>query len=114
MKRDMDLIRELLLWAEEPSDDADKASDLANAVAATGREPAECFYNLTLLLDAGFIIGKPLLGDDFYVQRMTWQGHEFLDAVRDDGTWKKTKEGAQQVGSWTVGLLMDLAKGYAK
>jgi hypothetical protein len=114
MKRDMDLIRELLLWIEEPPDGADTASDLENAVAATGRDPTECSYNITLLLDAGFIIGQPSVGYDFYIERMTWQGHEFLDTVRDPEVWKKTKSGAQQIGSWTVSLLVDLAKGFAK
>ena len=28
---------------------------------------------------------------DFHVLRLTWAGHEFLDQVRSDTVWEKTK-----------------------
>jgi hypothetical protein len=42
------------------------------------------------------------MGPDGYValpKRLTWNGHEFLDAVRDDEVWRRTKEGARKAGN---------------
>jgi hypothetical protein len=45
---------------------------------------------------------------------LTWQGHDFLDSVRDPKIWAKTKEGALAAGGFTVDLLAELAKGFLK
>ena len=46
--------------------------------------------------------------------RITWAGHEFLDTVRDPEIWRKTKNGADQLGSWTIKILADMASGYVR
>ncbi len=45
---------------------------------------------------------------------LTWEGHDFLDSVRDPKIWAKTKDGALAAGGFTVDLLKDLAKGFVK
>jgi hypothetical protein len=49
-----------------------------------------------------------------YFRRLTWDGHDFLESIGDDEIWKKTRHGAQEVGSWTFDLIKDLAKGFIK
>lgn len=71
-------------------------------------------YNFQLLLDAGFIDGGASGVCTFYVNKITWAGHDFLDSVRDEKTWSKTKAGALAAGGWTFDMLKDLAKGYIK
>jgi hypothetical protein len=51
---------------------------------------------------------------EWNIRRLTWEGHEFLDAVRDPEIWRKTKAGAATTGGFTLGLLKDLATAYAK
>jgi hypothetical protein len=46
--------------------------------------------------------------------RISWAGYEFLDSVRDPDIWRKTKAGAEKMGSWTIKLLADLATGFIK
>lgn len=46
--------------------------------------------------------------------QLTWDGHEFLETIRDPEIWRKTKDGANKVGGWTVNLLAELGKGYLK
>jgi hypothetical protein len=74
-------------------------------------------YNLILLLEAGYIIGKEFSGNDqvtIYPIRLTWEGHEFLDAARDDTRWEKAKSAISKVGGWSFEIakpiLMELAK----
>ena len=46
--------------------------------------------------------------------KLTWAGHDFLDAVRDPAIWAKTKAGATAAGGFTFDLLKGLAKGFMK
>ena len=100
MKRDDDLIRELLFEAESsddplfgPFDDEDE----------TG------YAHAILLCDAGFF--HEVHGGIF---RLTNQGHDYLAAIRDDGIWQKTKEAASTAGGVGLGVMKDIAVAYAK
>ena len=92
MKRDIELMRKLLLEIEKsPASGID-----ARSLHIESRTEIEIEYNLILMQDARMIEGydckdgtKPAT---FYVTRITWDGHEFLDAARNDMLWKKAKE----------------------
>jgi len=118
MKRDMDLIRELLLKLEglpirrggivTISADADE-------IAVPGYDAAQIEYHLKQIRDSGFIDeggSRPAGGIGF--RSLTPKGHDFLDSVRDPKIWAKTKGGALDAGGFTVDLLKDLAKGFVK
>lgn len=68
-------------------------------------------FHLLLLRDQGFVEARGKGGD---VYRLTSQGYDFLEAIRDEGIWKKTRAGAEALGGATLGLLRDLAVGYLK
>jgi len=36
------------------------------------------------------------------IVRLTWQGHEFLDASRDNQIWNQTKDKINQIGGATI------------
>lgn len=115
MKRDMDLIRELLLEIEENQ----TASDFSYEINANLNFDANTVYqHLKLLRDGGMIDGEDSLSQDrsskIIVLGITWSGHDFIDSVRDPEIWRRTKEGALAAGGFTVELLTELAKGYVK
>ena len=94
MKRDMELIRELLLAIEaKESNTVFAASDLE---LKTDRERQEVYYNLQLMTDANLLetnMVKSMQGiEDVVIKRMTWEGHEFLDNARNESIWKAAKE----------------------
>jgi len=100
MKMDMDLFRDILIAIEEKpmNQDLDKSS-LSDMI---GKTPDEVLYHLHLLDDAGFMdsftcntIGNP----DYRVQRLTFSGHEYLNNIRDNSVWQKTKETLSNVSS---------------
>ena len=86
MKRDMDLIRMILLEVE-------KSPSLEGCqVTIQGRTSEELYYNARQAQDAGLIEAKFAPGSpDFHVLRLTYEGHEFLDAIRNDTAWLKVK-----------------------
>ncbi|HLW83304.1 MAG TPA: DUF2513 domain-containing protein [Candidatus Acidoferrales bacterium] len=70
MKRDMDLIREILLEVE-------KSPSLEGCqVKIPHRNPEELYYNALQARDAGLIEAKFAPGSpDFHVLRLTYEGH---------------------------------------
>lgn len=106
MKRDMDLIRLLLLdtEGEEPKPDL-SAFNMPQLV-----------YHSALLVEAGLVHGTVIESGESQpaaveTLRLTWAGHEFLDAARNETIWKKAGEKIKQSGvQVTVSVLEELLK----
>lgn len=114
MKRDMDLVRQLLLEMEGHDDYEVSVTE----VGLLGTDRPRIIGHLKLLADGGYVemtrtntpSGRPLTTG----WRLTWQGHEFLDQVRDPEIWRQTKAAAGKVGSWSMTVLASLAAGFIK
>lgn len=89
MKRNMDLVRTLLLELEGVPAGELYESDQSSAEA--DRDTIE--GHLLLMEDAGLItrVDRELSGN-VIVGEITWAGHEFLNAIRPDGVWKRIKD----------------------
>lgn len=85
MKRDMDLIRDLMLRVE--------AGDRTHP---PGVDEAVVLYHKNLLLEARLASGNAIRGNDriqvVALSGLTWEGHELLDNIRSDSVWSKAKE----------------------
>ncbi len=87
MKRDMDLFRALLLRVEEQP-----YGEGLGPIEVSGYTKEQVYYHALLAQDAGLIDASFMLGYEFVVLRLTYAGHEFLDAARQDKLWRKAKE----------------------
>jgi hypothetical protein len=89
MKRDMDLVRKILLALEahpEPWDWFELKID--------GHSDVEVSYHLKLMSQAGLIEASERKRPDIFQwipHSLTWAGHEFLEAARDNSRWEKVK-----------------------
>ena len=117
MKRDMDLIRDLLLKIEsDPLYDGtrwvpvNKPADLG----ISNHSPEEVGYHLTMLIEAGLIKGKSGVELMPVLNKLTWEGHEFLDDIRDQGIWNKTKERLKDIPSASIPVIVEIAKAEIK
>jgi hypothetical protein len=113
MKRDMDTARHLMMWVE-----SDQCHEIPSTISRH-----DLAYHAQLLIDAGLAEGTVHLKssrgrrvpDDFYIERLTWAGHDFLDAARNETHWKKAKDKIIETGSsWTFETLKALLSHYAK
>ena len=43
-----------------------------------------------------------------HLTRLTWKGHEFLDASREEGRWEKAKQIAAKAGGVTADVLKQI------
>jgi DNA-binding transcriptional ArsR family regulator len=108
MKRDMELIRKILLTIEETDDYPIYNLDIE------GYRPSVVEYHCSILFDAGLVydyINICGLGDDdeceFGISRLTWEGHEFLETAKDDSRWKKAMEVVKEKGG---NITLDILK----
>lgn len=109
----MDLVRTLLLRMEDPQFDGMRQvcpDPDGGELGVTEESHAQIAYHLTLLVEEGFIEGRPGSRGMPTVSRLTWKGHEFLDAVRDDKVWKTTKEVGKRAGANGLDVLFGIAK----
>lgn len=110
MKRDMDLVRLILLEIE------DKYSSTAiYDLAVDGYDTETVAYHCKILYEAGLISDyKAQYADNeiyvFGVGSLTWGGNDFLEKIRDDSQWKKVKETITQKG---LPLAIDTIKSVA-
>ena len=115
MKRDLNLVREILLKLEPLPAHFDEPVTLTvgqGPLAIDGRSPDEIGYHLRVMAQGDLIrrgeINKGTMSFPYY--GLTWEGHEILDDVRDPEIWRKTKERAKAVGSVGLGFLWEIAK----
>ena len=125
MKRDMNLIRDLLLAVEGYTDEEGTPGE--EVVASLTKDGAytefQVNYHADLLREAGLILASEMssAGSDtsvFIFDRLTWEGYEFLDNARDDTRWNQVKRLAEQkTGALSFevvkSLLVQLAKSAA-
>ena len=109
MKRDMELIRELMLEVE--SQDSDFKYD---TLQSKGYTETQLDYHLELLIEEKLIDGEvhPLMGTRspiITIEKLSWKGHEFLDNARNESVWKDTmKQVKEKGGGISIALLTQL------
>jgi len=108
IKRDMDLIRKILLFAEEHCD----YSEIKDVhVEIDDASDNDISFHIALLLEGKMVIAFPsgtvaqtyTRTRDRYpsVFAITWQGYEFLDKIRDDKQWKRIKGILSKTGDFS-------------
>lgn len=113
MQLDYDLIRTIMLNLETEHIGGTQMLFDSNV---DGYTPNEVIGHYHHLIDRGFIEAE-VTGSgslNLKAQGILPDGHDFLEAVRDEQIWNKTKKGALQAGGGTLEILKDLAKGYLK
>lgn len=112
MQRNMDLIRQLLL-------DLESETSTQYSFHTNGIDELEKWYNVDLLVQAELIRGVnvrwaadgtgPFIATGGLVS-LTWEGHEFLDAIRNDTVWRKAKDQVLDDGLEMGSLPFDVIK----
>ncbi|CAH6898282.1 conserved hypothetical protein [Vibrio chagasii] len=93
MKRDMELIRKIMLFLEE------QINPSIRNVEIPGIDEHVINYHIVLLIEAELIQGNvsrelgpnPAIPNYVRVYRVTWQGHEFIDNFRNEEIWNTFK-----------------------
>ena len=92
MQRDMDLIRAMLQAIE-----SDQSGFAPKKIEVHGYDQEQIGYHATLLGEAGLAVVHDVTSagsksPEAMIMRLTWAGHEFLDASRENHIWGQAKE----------------------
>ena len=114
MKRDMDLVRAILLAAE----DSHEQWLGAESLVCNAWDQVMVARHFELMGEAGLVVAdvNEFLGGgvDGNVKRLTWAGYDFLDDVRSESVWEDTKASiSEKVGSASFDLIKAVAVGFA-
>jgi len=105
MKRDMDLIRKIMLELE-----ASEEANYRYAMKVDGYSSDQVGFHCLLIADAGLAKAYPIpemvVGPWVKLAHLTYAGYEFLDAAREQGRWEQAKKLAAGVG----GVSMEIMK----
>lgn len=116
MKRDWELIRRIMFRAEETPNRSLDSSDLVDAE----HDERSVADHVQQLKDAGLVEASVLRSAQdgpvaAQVDRLTWHGHEFLEAIRNDTVWSKTKDAMRKRGgAVTLDIVQSVATAIAK
>ena len=108
MKRDLDLVRQLLLKIEA-------LPPIPPVQYRIGEvEDPVLLKHLEMLIAAGLVDGKisqshGTRGDVITISGLTWEGHEWIETVRSQDLWNETKSALLEHGALTYELTKEVA-----
>ena len=101
MKRDMDLVRKILMKME---DDQGYEYLQETEIKTEGYPDSAVQYHLRIMIEKGLITNNLPNGEgisninstyiEYIPETITWEGHEFLEGIRKEETWEKIKKEA--------------------
>lgn len=116
MKRDMDLVRDILLAVEKET-----SGFALEPPKVNGYSKEQIVYHVYIMAQGGLLEAQPtqnqaaVIPMDFSFINLTWVGHEFIDTARDEGVWKKAKTIAgEKLGTISVGAMTQLLSSLVK
>ena len=98
MKRDMELVRKILFEIENKY-----VSKMLVGLQIEGYDQATVAYHCKIMYEAGLISEyKPQYASDelciFFIGSLSWEGNDYLDKIRDNSVWNKTKATIKEKG----------------
>lgn len=114
MKRDMDLVRKIVLFLE------DHPRGFVPQVVIDGYSSEQIGYHVYLLAQAGLVTalecttggcGSPQME----AESLTWNGHEFAENARSDTVWNRAKGVIRdKVGTASIAVMVEVLKQQAR
>ena len=111
MTRDLNLIRQLAIHIEQAPGPLDSTT-----IDIEGYSSEQVGYHCALIAEAGLVDFENLGKMDMrfmsvMIYRLSWAGHDFLDAARDDKTWNKvTKQIKERATSVAFDVVLEFLK----
>lgn len=108
MKRDMELVRKILLFIENEN------TDYFDTPKIDGYTSEEVSYHIKLLHEEGMVEAEDCSDDDglnWMVSMMTMSGHDFLDASRNVTIWNQAMTHFKKNAiPFTIGITLNFLK----
>ena len=111
MKLNHDCVRALLLYLEENLE-FDNALSVSEIIIDEF-DSQDIMYSAFKLYEADYISGQIVPQMNAYpglkINSITWEGHKFLDTIRDSKVWSNTKSVLSKVSSTSISFASTVA-----
>lgn len=110
MRLNAECVRDVMLFLEE---NLELVSFVECSNIEISHNKDDVTYACAKLIEAGYLSGNTTV--DLYghmtviINSITWNGHQFLDNVRSNTVWNKTKDVAVKLGSVSITFLSNIA-----
>ena len=111
MKLNQDLVLLLLLEIEDKTGPYEPLE--LSDISIKDYSYEEILYTTERLLEAGYITARlepTKLRCNQVIYSLTWEGHRFLDTVRDSVVWRSTKDVAKKMSSVSLNIMLHIAE----
>jgi len=115
MKRDLELVKYILEYFENKQDWKPEEN-----LKIDNFDDKLVSYHVDIMYEAGLINGEAITSETGRIYnvlpfRLTWEGHEFLDNIKDKKRWTKIKElVSSKGGNFSIELIKKLAYKFAE
>ena len=121
MKLNYNCIRDVLLFIEENQEMTDNGymttmglHDFCNSDSLSNYSESDIEYCISKLHEAGFVDANDIRSLDssgFMIKDITYDGHQYLNNIRDKSIWQQTLEKVRSVGgSVSLSVLSQIAE----
>lgn len=109
---DHDCIRDIMLFIEENTTYKNTFIDMQDIIVGLkDKYNEDCVdYHCRLIDSAGFISSSLYLDGTGEFSGFSWDGHQYLDNIRDPKAWDMLKNGTIGLSSMSLEVVRDLAK----
>lgn len=122
MRRDMELVRKILLFLQNSQGNHERYYDNEDGtyslIPIEGYSKDQVDYHLTIMKEADLIKGNLPMGDNVLIThigaRLNWNGHEFLESFSNERVWQRTKENIKNKGLEVGSVPFEVLKEYGK
>ena len=116
MRLNQDCIRDLMLYLEDNLGYKDEI--VINHLSLEPYSKDELLYTADRLIEAKYLNSRFALNMQtshiIVVNSISYDGHQFLDTIRDNNIWKETKAKASKIASISLPVLQELATSFVK
>ncbi len=115
MQLNYDCIRDLLLYLEDNLTYDNYIS--IETLKLEKYSSDELIYTAERLTEAGYINSIISTSDDYpviIVKSISFDGHQYLDTIRDNAIWKETKSKLSKTSSFSLSIIQQLALSIVK
>ncbi|MCA6607467.1 DUF2513 domain-containing protein [Bacillus safensis] len=116
MRLKQECIRDVLLGLEEELkfNQVMERTEFLSIGRLSNHSAEDSLYTVMKLHEAGFLHVQAYLGGNFRIFGITYEGHQFLENVRDPEIWAKTKAAASKVGGASLSVVGELALSFVR
>ncbi|MDU6559004.1 MAG: DUF2513 domain-containing protein [Streptococcus sp.] len=110
MKLNPDCVRDILFVVEEYSTYSNDVSEdklYENLIPKYSQE--EILYHVRQCEHSGLFLKVQHYFGGFSIQDLSPYGHQFINDIRQDTNWNRTKDIAKNVGSFSLDVLKDIS-----